>query len=137
MQRILIIDDDRLTREATRILLANKGYTVVIAESGKAGIEAVASQGFDAAIVDLFMPDMDGLRVIETIHEIKPGLPLIVASGFMFGGSTCPQMPNFEAMAAEAGAVGTLYKPFRPEVLINEIAKVTGGAPASLISTAN
>lgn len=135
MLRILIIDDDRLTREATRILLVSKGYSAVAAESGKAGIEAVGSQDFDVAIVDLFMPDMDGLKVIETIHRIKPTLPLIAASGFMFGGGAVPQMPNFEAMAAEAGAAGTLYKPFRPDVLVSEIAKVAGGSPASLVSS--
>jgi CheY-like chemotaxis protein len=134
MARVLIIDDDRLTREATRILLTSKGYTVVVAENGKNGIEAARTGQFDVAIVDLFMPDMDGLKVIHAIHAINPRLPLIAASGFMFGGSSaCPDMPNFGTMAAEAGAVATLYKPFRPDMLIAAIIKAIGPATASLV----
>ena len=60
------------------------------------------------------MPDMDGLKVVEAIRRIDPGIPIIVASGFMFNGE-CSGMPGFEVMAAEAGAVhATLYKPLRP-----------------------
>lgn len=122
--RILIVDDDRMTREAMRIALTARGYVVVIAENGKSAIEMAQADNFDAAIVDLFMPDMDGLQAIAAIHAIDPNLPLIAASGFMFGGNSCPQMPNFDAMAAEAGAVGTLYKPFRPDALLSKITEV-------------
>jgi len=89
---------------------------------------------FDAAIVDLFMPDMDGLQVIAAIHAADPSLPLIAASGFMFAGQSCPQMPNFDAMAAEAGAKASLYKPFRPDVLVKTIAQAMEGAPGSFVS---
>jgi CheY-like chemotaxis protein len=114
MPRILIIDDDKLVREATQILLRAKGYDVAVAENGTSGIEAIKAGTFDLAIVDLFMPDMDGLKVMEIIRQEKPTLPMIAASGFMFGGQACPAMPGFKDMAAEAGAVTTLYKPFRP-----------------------
>jgi len=52
-------------------------------------------------------------------------MPVITASGFMFGGE-CPEMPNFDAMAAEAGASATLYKPFKPKDLLQVIQKVHG-----------
>lgn len=136
MARILIVDDDRLAREATRIALSSKGHEVTLAESGKAGVEVGLANDFDAAIVDLFMPDMDGLAVIKTIHDAKPAMPLIAASGFMFGGGECPQMPNFGTMAAEAGAVATLYKPFRPAALLAEIDRFLTPARLSLASTA-
>lgn len=58
MPSVLIIDDDKMVREATRILLSVGGYEVIVAESGKAGIEIAKSRSFDVAIVDLFMPDM-------------------------------------------------------------------------------
>jgi CheY-like chemotaxis protein len=135
--RILIVDDDRMTREATRIALATKGYLVVVAENGKSAIELARSNKFDAAIVDLFMPDMDGLQVISTIHAIDPNLPLIAASGFMFGGNSCPQMPNFDGMAAEAGAKATLYKPFRPDALVKKITEVMEAAAASFVSASS
>src|SRR4051812_14829349 len=132
--RILIVDDDRMTREATRIALTSKGYSVALAENGKSGIEAVRANKFDAAIVDLFMPDMDGLQAISAIHNIDPNLPLIAASGFMFAGNSCPQMPNFDAMAAEAGAKASLYKPFRPDMLVKKIIEVIQAAPGSFVS---
>jgi CheY-like chemotaxis protein len=120
MPSILVIDDDRLVREATRTLLSARGYEVAVAEDGQSGIEAAAAGRFDLAIVDLFMPGMDGLKVIEAIRRSNPTMPLIAASGFMFNGS-CPQMPGFEAMAIEAGAVATLYKPFRPADVMQAI----------------
>jgi hypothetical protein len=47
-------------------------------------------------------------------------MPIIVASGFMFNGD-CPPMPGFEAMAAEAGAILTLYKPLRPNDVLQAV----------------
>jgi CheY-like chemotaxis protein len=120
MPRVLVIDDDKLVREMARIVLSTQGYDVVLAEGGVSGIEAARSAQFDVAIVDLFMPDMNGLKVIATIHQSNPGMPTIAASGFMFD-HTCPPMPNFESMAEEAGAVATLYKPFRPADLLHAV----------------
>src|SRR5665213_650687 len=127
MPNILIIDDDKLVREATRTLLTAGGYEVVAVEDGKAGIAAAKAGQFDLAIVDLFMPGMDGLKVIEAIRQFSPNLPMIVASGFMFG-SECPQMPEFERMANEAGALSALYKPFRPKGLLQAVEKAIGAA---------
>lgn len=128
MPRILIIDDDHLVRAATKAILNAKGYNVDVAENGHAGIEAARKTRFDVVIVDLFMPGMDGLKVIETIRREDAEVPMIAASGFMFGGE-CPTMPNFDSMAAEAGARSTLYKPFRPEALVNAVEKAMAKSP--------
>ena len=113
-----------VVREATKVLLHTRDHAVTLAENGKAGVEAARESDFDLAIVDLFMPDMDGLHVIEAIHRLRPNLPLIAASGFMFkAGADVPTMPNFEPMAAEAGAVATLYKPYKPDTLFQAVAK--------------
>jgi CheY-like chemotaxis protein len=117
MASILIIDDDRLVRESARILLQSRGHDVEVAADGRAGIDAVEVGSFDLAIVDLFMNGIDGLQVMKAIRRIKPGFPMIAASGFMFNGD-CPQMPEFEAMAVEAGASSTLYKPLRPHEVL-------------------
>jgi CheY-like chemotaxis protein len=128
MTRVLIIDDDRAVREATQISLAAQGYDVVIAEDGNSGIAIIKKGGIDIAIVDVFMPGMDGLTATQAIHRENPSLPIIAMSGFMFGGP-CPTMPHFDAMALEAGAVSTLYKPFRPAELARAIEKAM--APAA------
>jgi CheY-like chemotaxis protein len=122
MANILIVDDDKMVREAARIVLQAKGYEVEVAADGKSGIEAAKAGSFDVAIVDLFMPDLDGLQVMEAIRKLLPKMPMIAASGFMFGGNAPPSMPNFATMAAEAGATVTLYKPFRPDALLQAVA---------------
>jgi len=105
---------------STQILLRAHGYIVTAVHDGKSGIEAIRVGRFALAIVDLFMPDMNGLEVVKAIRQIDPSIPMIVASGFMFDGA-CPPMPGFEAMAAEAGAVLTLYKPLRPNDVLHAV----------------
>jgi CheY-like chemotaxis protein len=137
MPRILIIDDDNFVCEATGILLRANGYDVATASSGKAGIALIRAEPVDLAIVDLFMPDMDGIKVVETIREINPDLPLILASGFMLGQSSSPQMPGFEAMASEAGAVRTLCKPLRPKEVIEAVTEALANRDAAAAPAAD
>jgi len=120
MPRVLVIDDDKLVREMSQVLLSAQGYDVVLAEGGASGIEAARSGQFDVAIVDLFMPDMNGLKVMGHIRQSTPSIRMIAASGFMSEG-TCPPMPHFDSMAEEAGAVAILYKPFQPTDLLRAV----------------
>jgi CheY-like chemotaxis protein len=122
---ILIIDDNEAVRHTTKIILEASGFEAVAVADGKSGIDAVKNRHFDVIIVDLFMPGMDGLATARAIRALSPLLPIIAASGFMFEG-WCPEMPHFQEMAEEAGAVATLYKPFRPKQLVAAIQKVLG-----------
>jgi CheY-like chemotaxis protein len=125
MARILIIDDDEAVRRTVEIILKANGFDVVAVPDGKTGVSAVKEQSFDVAIVDLFMPGMDGLATTKAVHEADPHVRIITASGFMFGGA-CPEMPNFEAMAVEAGANSAVYKPFRPKELVRAVQQALG-----------
>ncbi len=120
--QILLIDDDKTVREAMQIVLVANGYDVISADSGQSGIDLMRKNSVDLVILDVFMPGMNGLTTAEVIHRERPKLPIIAVSGFMFGGQ-CPAMPSFDAMAAEAGAIATLYKPFKPPELIRAIEK--------------
>lgn len=122
MTRILLIDDDKAVREATQIVLTANGYDVITAANGQSGIELARNNAIDLVLLDVFMPGMDGLTTAQAIHREHPGLPIIAVSGFMFGGQ-CPDMPGFDDMAAEAGAISTLYKPFKPAELMQAIKK--------------
>jgi CheY-like chemotaxis protein len=126
-RRVLVIDDDRHVAETTKIMLEAEHYEVVVAEHGRAGLEVMRSGHFDLAIVDLFMPGMDGLATTKALRRIDPTMPVIAISGFMFRGE-CPDMPQFSAMAKEAGALATLYKPFRRHELMDVIRMVAGAA---------
>jgi CheY-like chemotaxis protein len=120
MARILIVDDDEAVRRATLIMLEARGFEVVAVDNGQAGVDAVKADSFDAVIVDLFMPGMDGLATTRAIHQHSPTTPIIAVSGFMFHGR-CPAMPDFHPMVTEAGAVASLYKPLRPNELVQAI----------------
>jgi CheY-like chemotaxis protein len=129
MSRILLIDDDEAVREATEMLLDAKGFDVVAVADGRQGVEAITQGSFDVAIVDLFMPGMDGLQTTRALRQQDPKLSVIAVSGFMMGDRLL-EMPNFDAMAAEAGAFVTLYKPFRPDALLQAIdTALNGPAP--------
>jgi CheY-like chemotaxis protein len=135
MTRILIIDDEETVRRATQILLDAAGFETVAVADGPAGVKAVresvephGARPFDLAIVDLFMPGMDGLATTKALRDVRPSLPVLAVSGFMMRGGERPEMPNFEPMAAEAGAVATLYKPFRPKELIAAVRQAIGVA---------
>jgi CheY-like chemotaxis protein len=125
MARILIIDDDESVRTASKKILEANGFDVVAVADGASGVNAIGDQQFDLVIVDLFMPGMNGLDTTKAIRKLNRLVPIIAASGFMFGRS-CPDMPNFEAMVMEAGATSALYKPFRPKELVQAIEKAIG-----------
>jgi CheY-like chemotaxis protein len=124
MRRVLLIDDDESVGAATKIVLEAEGFDVVVAQDGPAGLKALEAGRFDVAIVDLFMPGMDGLETTSRLRRLDPVLPIVAMSGFMFHGE-CPPMPQFSTMAHEAGAHATLYKPFRPHELLQAIRVVT------------
>jgi CheY-like chemotaxis protein len=129
MPRILVIDDDTLVRKSASILLSAHGFDVVAVADGQAGVDAIKIAPYDVVIVDLFVPGMDGLQTTAAIHRHSPATPVIAVSGFMFrGDDSRPDMPNFDDMAREAGAVATLYKPFRPAELLGAIRKAIGVA---------
>ncbi len=127
MPRILVVDDDMSVRIATQTLLEHEGYEVVVADSGRSGIDAIAGTLFDAVIVDIFMPGMDGLETIKAFNRHAPGVPVIAMSGFMFRNSSAPA-PDFLSMSTKLGAAYSLHKPFRPRDLLKAIEACLGGS---------
>jgi CheY-like chemotaxis protein len=122
MARILIADDDRVVRATMSYLLGTRGHDVVEAAGGREGLARIASEHFDLLIVDIFMPDMDGLETIKRVLNHYPALPILVVSGMTLrsgSGSTGP--PDFLAMATKLGAVQTLRKPFRASEFLTAV----------------
>jgi CheY-like chemotaxis protein len=125
MARILIADDDRVVRATMSYLLGTKGHDVVEAASGREGLARIASESFDLLIVDIFMPDMDGLETIKRVLNHNPALPILVVSGMTFrsssGSSGSGGPPDFLGMATKLGAVQSLRKPFRANELLTAV----------------
>ena len=134
MARIQVIDDDQAIRTTIKLLLEREGHEIFLAEDGRKGIEQFQTGQFDLLIVDIFMPGMDGLETIRTIHQMQPDIPIIVISGYAFR-TTLETVPDFLEMAVKFGAVSSLQKPFRPSQLVSIVRTClenkSGGAQAA------
>ena len=120
MARILVVDDDVAARRVVRNTLERAGHTVVLAECGHDGADAIEAFAFDVALVDIFRPGMDGLATIRIFRESAPTLPIIVMSGYIFRGAAGPA-PDFFRMAVDLGAATCLHKPFSAAALLRAL----------------
>jgi CheY-like chemotaxis protein len=131
MARILVVDDDQGVRAAICVVLQSGGFEVVAVGDGSAGRKALETAAFDAAIVDIFMPEMDGLEAIRTFHQTRPDMPIIAVSGAMglFAFSDSPEPPpDYLSMATKLGAVIAVQKPFQPRELLAAVQQSIGAA---------
>lgn len=111
MPTVLIIDDDPATRTALEMLLKKKKFGVFLAPDGPTGIRLIGSVAFDAVVIDMFMPGMDGLATIRELIKIDPTVPFIAISGYAFTDRR-QGAPDFLGMAIKLGATAALQKPF-------------------------
>ncbi|HEY0254069.1 MAG TPA: ATP-binding protein [Kofleriaceae bacterium] len=109
---VLVIDDDDLVRDVVARMIQDLGYGTVTARDGATGLELAATTPIDAALVDMTMPRMNGREVIEQLRAKRPGLPIILCSGFDRDGH------------GPVHADAYLPKPFRIDVLERTLAKL-------------
>lgn len=81
MAKILVIDDEQGIRHLLDTLLRRKGYDVVLADGGQKGLELFRRERPDVVVLDLKMPEMDGLTVLRQIHSLDPKKPVIILTG--------------------------------------------------------
>ena len=79
--RILIIDDEKAIRDSFGAHLEDCGYDIITAENGRVGLSLFEKKDPDLVIIDLRMPEVDGIQVLDQISRQSPMTPLIVASG--------------------------------------------------------
>lgn len=78
---ILIVDDEPRVRESIRSILEDEGYAVVEASDGREGLTRVAADKPDSVLLDIWMPDLDGIEVLRGIKQLDADLPVIIMSG--------------------------------------------------------
>jgi len=109
-KNILVVDDDKsILRILTRIL-QKQGYNAHTAETGREAEEEINSQSYDLALIDVKLPDTDGLDLLQKIQAIRPNMIKIILTGFA-------SMDN-GIKALNAGADAYLVKPVEPTELI-------------------
>lgn len=117
--RVLVVDDEKPVREALAALLRQEGYRVVVAESGHVAVEAIEAFTFNFIIVDIFMPEMNGLETIKVFRANAPAVPIMAMSGYAAGSGFVDN--DFFQTAMEFGATCCLRKPFTREQLLDAI----------------
>src|SRR5947199_10598746 len=79
---ILVVDDEEIMREILETLLTREGYDVRLASSGAEGLELARALPFDAAVVDIMMPGMDGSATLDELRRIDEDLAVIILSSY-------------------------------------------------------
>jgi DNA-binding response OmpR family regulator len=107
--RILLIDDDPVLLRAYADLLHRQGYEIVTATTGQEGLQLLAQQPFAAAIVDIVLPDINGLTVLKSIKETHPDVVVLLVTGYA--------SLDTAIEALRCGAYDYVRKPFSNEDL--------------------
>ncbi len=109
-QKILVIDDDKSVLRTFTLILKKDNYDVDIAETGKEALEKAGTVEYDAALIDVRLPDMDGTDLLPRLQKTLPEAVKIIITGF----------PSLETgmRSLDSGADAYLVKPVRPEDLL-------------------
>lgn len=118
--RVLVVEDEPVVQEAVFKCLSRAGYTVIQAYDGIEGLDAFTSDtdGFDAVIMDLVMPRMDGAQCLSHIRELNGEVPVILTTGFDRDGA-------FDRASSEVNT-SFIAKPFRYSELSRIVAESIG-----------
>lgn len=120
MKKVLVIEDNADNMKLMTFILEKNGYRTIGAISGKDGIELAFKEKPDFIILDIQLPDMNGLEVLKEIRKskINGNIPIIAVTSFAMGGD------REKIMAA--GCNGYIEKPIDPINVIHQIKEITG-----------
>jgi two-component system response regulator PilR (NtrC family) len=107
---VLVIDDEEIIREALEALLTSEGYRVIAVPTGQAGVDTAGSRPIDAVLLDLMLPDKNGIEVLEEIRRIDDELPVIMVTAFGTIDSA--------VAATKQGAFHYFTKPFKHDEVL-------------------
>jgi DNA-binding NtrC family response regulator len=113
--KILVIDDEEIICNGCRLILSDQGHSVESRTKGRAGLRAIREAQFDVLLLDMKLPDMDGMELLRIAREEIPGLYVIVMTGY----STVQNA--VEAM--KLGAMDYIAKPFSDDELVLAVAR--------------
>lgn len=113
MRRVLVVDDSRMHRAMVRATLTKQGLEVVEATCGEQALEAVALQRPDLVLLDLLLPDMDGIAVLRELRRYGCETPVIVI--------TADQQEMTANVLRALGALEVLHKPVHLAHLVETV----------------
>jgi DNA-binding NtrC family response regulator len=110
-ESILVIDDEEVMRDVLATLLGQAGYEVSLAENGPAGLALARRKNFDAAVVDIMLPEMDGIEVLEELKRHDAELVVLMITAYA--------SVETAIQAMRRGAFDYVSKPFKHEELLH------------------
>jgi CheY-like chemotaxis protein len=122
---ILVADDNEDLLETFAMILKRRGFSVETADNGVAAVDKYKKRRFDVALMDIVMPDMDGVEASRRIREIYPDTAIILMTGY-----TDEEQLK---LARDQGARHIIHKPVKIEQLIEIITEAGGGPPVLVI----
>jgi CheY-like chemotaxis protein len=122
MTRILVVDDEVGVCSVIKHLLVRQGYMVTAITDGRAALEIVARDDYDAALVDLNLAEIDGNEVMRAARAAKPDVPIVMMSGMVLESGR--GAPDFLGMSVKVRGIYRLAKPFKPKDLLRLIEEI-------------
>ncbi|MFA6147487.1 MAG: sigma-54 dependent transcriptional regulator [bacterium] len=113
---ILVVDDEEIVRESLTSWLEEDGYHVECAESGKKALERLPDRNWDLMLVDLKMPGMDGIQLMDEVHKTTPDMLVIIMTAYA--------TVDTAVKAMKKGAYDYFVKPFNPDDISLTIRKI-------------
>ena len=113
---VLVIDDEEVICNACHLILSERGHTVEFKMDGASGLKALQSNSYDIILLDMMLPDIEGMKILETIKQKTPQAGVIVITGYSTVGNALKAM--------KLGAADYLPKPFSEDELLASIEKV-------------
>jgi len=111
--KILVVDDEAETREILKVFLESEGYNVSLLEKGENVIKTIASEIFSLVLLDIRLPDVDGIELLKKIQKIDAELPIMMITGYKDAEKVIE--------AFREGARDCILKPFNFEYMKTKI----------------
>ena len=115
IKTVLVVDDVATDLKKLEVILAEAGYTVITANSGKEAIEKTRSMHPDAVFLDVIMPDMNGFQVCRAIKtdNATKNIPVVIVSS--------KGEKTDKVWGEEQGAMGYITKPYTPDQIVTQL----------------
>jgi DNA-binding response OmpR family regulator len=123
-KQILVIDDDRSVGDLVSLCLSEAGAVVVVSDNAQDGLKKAAASPFDLVLLDLVMPDFDGMTLLKTVQLTVSKPPIVILSSV--------ESRRITEQAVQEGAYGFVHKPIHASTFAGQIAEIlqwTGEEP--------
>jgi CheY-like chemotaxis protein/glycine cleavage system H lipoate-binding protein len=123
--KLLVVDDEPVICQACQRVFSRQGFQVEETTNPREGLSRATEGDYSAVLLDIKMPEMDGIQFLEELRKKRPDLPVMIMTGY-------PSIPN-AAASVRLGASDYITKPFTPEGITQTVRRVLAGTPTQVL----